>query len=693
MGSPRRAPLSQSSLYSNWSVNSSWSQSSRLGPAEDFWVRLPESPKQRCRGRPPRPPSAESQGSRRPPRLPTLGRSRSNSRGSDRNGNQDQNQDVHSVSRHSFSRHSVSRHSVSSQGARPKKQRRPASQQQRTREEPKEWTTPPLRELIPGEVRSKVLGLAGKGSALIIEMLWSTSAYLPAHNGGLKYKEVASNLKELMEGRISRGFPLPVLTIDEPVPIKKRVAGIYDRYSEWERSFGLVASNSSYSYAAPSRVGAFEVHLVQGSWDAQLCAAGPLPKDQTHRGPPVSGSLGILCSACALRHSEGAPSQKEQRMSSEQAKEYEKQMQQQHSLLHSKLWTRRWPGLRFLVGRIGAILIRPVPDVARPVSMRKVDFKKRSSPLLERFNFAFNRKAISLPPDPVQAIRQELAALDCPAAKGWFITVDEGPEILCRCGGGSHRLEVAQVLGILQSLGFDDSAFHSFCLAQKGSWKGQGVNEFIAHFLKLEMQHTLDQKQEEHARETSRRKAQEELAYQHLNMTQQGHLTEQDEICKEYKKSFEDSHAEAERIYVTLCLFLVRRLPSHGFDLRRLDSGEATAEEAAQVVAEALKLNDERRQKWSGWYQEVESWKRNDSEEELAIFESILSQRPDIAEMLAYKENEEQRLEQGIQSFELKMHQAYPKPEFYQGRINNLKDTFLRLLADYHQTVAGEASR
>ena len=29
-----------------------------------------------CRGRPPRPPSAESHGSRRPPRLPTLGRSR-----------------------------------------------------------------------------------------------------------------------------------------------------------------------------------------------------------------------------------------------------------------------------------------------------------------------------------------------------------------------------------------------------------------------------------------------------------------------------------------------------------------------------------------------------------------------------------------------------------------------------------------
>ena len=58
--------------------------------------------------------------------------------------------------------------------------------------------------------------------------------------------------------------------------------------------------------------------------------------------------------------------------------------------------------------------------------------------------------APATPPSP------RLAALDCPAAKGWFITVDEGPEMLCRCGGGSHRLEVAQVLGILRNLGGSD---------------------------------------------------------------------------------------------------------------------------------------------------------------------------------------------------------------------------------------------
>ena len=100
---------------------------------------------------------------------------------------------------------------------------------------------------------------------------------------------------------------------------------------------------------------------------------------------------------------------------------------------------------------------------------------------------------------------------------------------------------VPENLILVKRRGFDDSAFHSFCAAQKGSWKGQGVNEFIAHFLKppgdaktsdlrtaslswglvsydlrLELQPSLDQKQEEHLRETSRRKAQEELAYQQL---------------------------------------------------------------------------------------------------------------------------------------------------------------------------------
>jgi len=332
---------------------------------------------------------------------------------------------------------------------------------------------------VPNEVHRKVIELAGPG-ALVIEMQWSNSLYLPAHNGGEKYKETASNLIELMEGRLSRGSPLPVLVMDKPVHIKEKTSKIYDRYSEWERSFGLVASNSSFSYAPPSRMGAFEVHLVQGTWDPRLCASGPLGKDQVHRGPPVVGSLGILCSACASRH-DGAPAVSSS-MNPAQKEKYQKHMEHQYSLLHSKLWTRRWPRRRFLLGRIGAIVIQAAPDVARPVSVRRVSFQRRQCPHLTRFSLAFERKAVPLPPDPVQAIRQELTALDCPAQKGWFITTEKGDGILCRCGGGSHTLEKAEVLQILHDQGFDTGAFTVFCREQKAEWNQRGVNDFISYF-------------------------------------------------------------------------------------------------------------------------------------------------------------------------------------------------------------------
>ena len=42
---------------------------------------------------------------------------------------------------------------------------------------------------MPREVHRKVIELAGPG-ALVIEMQWSNSQYLPAHNGGEKYKEL-----------------------------------------------------------------------------------------------------------------------------------------------------------------------------------------------------------------------------------------------------------------------------------------------------------------------------------------------------------------------------------------------------------------------------------------------------------------------------------------------------------------------
>ena len=45
-------------------------------------------------------------------------------------------------------------------------------------------------ELVPAEVREEVKRLARPtGGGVVIEMQWGSSAYLPAHNGGLKYRE------------------------------------------------------------------------------------------------------------------------------------------------------------------------------------------------------------------------------------------------------------------------------------------------------------------------------------------------------------------------------------------------------------------------------------------------------------------------------------------------------------------------
>lgn len=49
--------------------------------------------------------------------------------------------------------------------------------------------------------------------ALVIEVHWSSSSYLPAHDHGRKYLEMAHGLAELMKGRLSRGAVEPDLAV------------------------------------------------------------------------------------------------------------------------------------------------------------------------------------------------------------------------------------------------------------------------------------------------------------------------------------------------------------------------------------------------------------------------------------------------------------------------------------------------
>ena len=87
----------------------------------------------------------------------------------------------------------------------------------------KEWKAVPVTELLPSEVSKAIRRIASQtGGGVVIEMQWGSSAYLPAHNGGQKYRDCAQRLQELISGRLSRGSPLPVHIVDKPIRFSKR---------------------------------------------------------------------------------------------------------------------------------------------------------------------------------------------------------------------------------------------------------------------------------------------------------------------------------------------------------------------------------------------------------------------------------------------------------------------------------------
>ncbi|CAK9015493.1 unnamed protein product [Durusdinium trenchii] len=358
--------------------------------------------------------------------------------------------------------------------------------------------------------------------------------------------------------------------------------------------------------------------------------------------------------------------------------------------MHSKLWTRHWPHLRCLVARLGAILLPSPPDQA-PVLLRDVDFI-RPRHELQTYSFPVERRELPVLQDPVQAIQHQLAQLDCPAQKGWKVTDREGAEILCRCGGGSHELRMQEVLTVLDDLNVH---FSAFVRVHRSQWHGEGVNDFIAHYLEQEMKQVLEDQRAEHARERRRREDDAERSYQQL--AARDFRREQSETCSDFTRRTEEAHPVAEEIYVKLCHTLVRRLPFEDLrvlrdhDLSRLESGEATAPEAQRVLRRALELNEDRQTRWESWYKELDSWKRNESEEEEELYQNILKLRPDLAHAVARRANQEaerENLEKEIEGFLLQIQESYPDPDVYQGRLECLKDTYEQLLDDYTRAVS-----
>ena len=127
---------------------------------------------------------------------------------------------------------------------------------------------PPIHELVPAQLKSKVLKLVKAAPPLgpkhrgvvCIEMNWSESGYLPAHAQplsedpdtyiwGEKYKRLAAELRKALSDK-----GVSVVDFKTPSGLKKG-NGIYDRFSEWERHLPRGnASNVSHKSSGPSRI-------------------------------------------------------------------------------------------------------------------------------------------------------------------------------------------------------------------------------------------------------------------------------------------------------------------------------------------------------------------------------------------------------------------------------------------------------
>jgi len=161
-------------------------------------------------------------------------------------------------------------------------------------------------------------------------------------------------------------------------------------------------------------------------------------------------------------------------------------------------------------------------------------------------------------------------------------------------------------------------------------------------------------------------------------------------LALEYQVRFEEGQDKAEQIFVSLCLFLIQKVPSHGLDLQQLETGLADGSEATRLLTKAVEINEKRKDIWNVFYNSIDSWKRDDSVKENELFESILKHRPDLhAAVLQREDNEsaktakQKQLERDIESFYSRIRQSFVRPNDHQKDMDDLAREVERVQTEY----------
>mmetsp|Transcript_60084 Transcript_60084/g.143159 ORF Transcript_60084/g.143159 Transcript_60084/m.143159 type:complete len:634 (+) Transcript_60084:57-1958(+) len=517
----------------------------------------------------------------------------------------------------------------------------------------------PVEELVPDAVAEDVLHLARKARrtmhtpAVIVEMQWGSSTYT-AHNNGEKYSSV---FREIRDTLLTKAIEVRCLS-------SSALCGqpaFFDRFSmdEPEQNPGAIPSNVSFASAAPSRIGAFEVHVVQGTWDAATCCPVELDDDMEHSGALVCDRGMMLCMGC-YEHLQGTQSPSSSTTSRARP-------QEQRTLLHSKLWTRRWPNLtENLLPRIGAAVIPPAPQV--PMNIPGFlhipcepadDFKALSAQLLE----------LPKPFDPVELADEALKALDCPAQKGWFVkkaVAGEGLGVLCSCGGGSHDLTMQQAIDLLGSFGFDRHLLRNFIDDERGKWEGKLVNDMLHTFMR-----GSSVKLNPRARDAEAKLA--ELRALHHELSQK-----MDQLCDDYKSKYETAVDLAKRLVMDYCVLLVKQVPA-----AKLIESPTSVVEALEALKAAIRINDDRAETWGEWRQEANLWLDVPRAYELRPDLSAVLQQHTVIAATA------RRISEAAEELQENLQELYPDRASFEARLAEIHATWSDAVAEF-ESLCGQ---
>jgi len=460
----------------------------------------------------------------------------------------------------------------------------------------KELVTPIIMEEVWGRARSD---RRTSSASCIIEMKWGSSVFLPAHRAGEKYRRRASEIGDAL-GR--KGMAVADFISQD------RGRAIFDRFSKLDRLLpGAVPSNVSYSAAGPSRLGAFEVHVVQGTWDPARCCpckVGAGAVGSQHGGPASHlPGYGVICASCVARVTGSSAALDESRGG----------MSEQHTLMHSKLWTRRWPHMQQLLKDIACAVIPPPPP-------RGVDFQILPAPSsqfqplsvipLAALGQMPPRKAY--PEDRAVTMQKKLKALDCPAQKGWRVQAS-GSDV-CRCGGGSHTLKLDggkdSLAVLMKQLEFDKEHFMKWCASNRGSWAGKEVNAFLQAYLQSD-DPAMKEKMAQQKRELDQSIAKIDADHQSVKATHDALVAkkasleqEMEETCARWKAAHEAGLAEANRAFVAHCVALVGTL---GDGASGISCG-SSVDDAVSAVKEVHALHQQRWRAYQDWAQLADAW-------------------------------------------------------------------------------------